>query len=85
MKNQHKTEDMEEVYSDHDLDERNETEEEVRQFLNHNQHKITPYHTGDKNRLNADDNFLTFEITNDQITNIMKAMKSTCPGNSNGI
>lgn len=72
----------EEVYTDHDLDERNETEEEVRQFLNLNQHKITPYHTGDINRLNSDNNFLTFEITNDQITNIIKAMKSTCPGNS---
>lgn len=72
----------EEVYTDHDTDERNETEEEVRQYLRHNQHKITPYHTGDKNRLNTDNNFLTFEITNEQITTIIKAMKSTCPGYS---
>lgn len=59
-----------------------EIENEVRQFLQTNLHRVSPFPTADINRLNTDNNFLTFDITNQIIRNIIKAMKNTCPGNS---
>lgn len=70
------------MYTEHEADDEDETEEQVKDYLQQNFHRITPYPTADNNRLNVDHNFLTFEITNDQIKNVIKTIKNTCPGNS---
>lgn len=59
-----------------------ETETEVRDFLDNNLHRISPYANAHPGRLNADNNFLTFDITSDHIISIITSMRKTCPGHS---
>lgn len=72
----------EEVCSEEEEDEENENEERVREFLGQNLQRISPFTHADNNRLNEDNNFLTFDVTTGQIKNTIKHMKNTWPGNS---
>lgn len=56
-----------------------ETEAEVRNYLNNNQHRITPFDTADSERLNPELHF-TSPITTSEILTIIKKMKKTIAG-----
>ena len=58
-----------------------EIREEVNNFLNINHHRLTPHHTADITRLNAN-NYLTTPVTDNEIESIIKKIKKTCPGES---
>lgn len=67
---------------DYDPDENDETETTVRQFLNDTLPRQSPYHYSDLSRLDDDNNPLSSSIRNEDINNIIKRLKSTCPGQS---
>ncbi len=67
----------EEICTQQDIDENAKTEAHVRECLHENFHRITPYYYGDNTSLNTDNYFLTFDITNHQITNIIKKIWKT--------
>lgn len=53
----------EEVYTKDEDDESKEHEGRVREFLGQIMQRITPLAHADNNRLNEDNNFLTFDVT----------------------
>ena len=66
---------------DDDYNGEEETIEEVNNFHRINHQRLTPYHTGDITRLRAD-NYLTTQISNNEIETIINKLKKTCPGES---
>lgn len=71
-----------EVFGDDvEEDEENEIDTTVRNFLEENVDRITPYHSSDLTRLNSD-NPLTEIITDGEVHQIIKQLRKTCPGQS---
>ncbi len=68
------------IYTEEEEDEDNENENIVREHLNKNLHRISPYTYADPIRLNVEFNFLTYDVTTEQIKCIMKHIKNTCSG-----
>lgn len=62
-------------------DEENETDTTVRNFLEANADRLTPYHTSDLTRLNSE-NPLTELISDNEVHQIIKQLRKTCPGHS---
>ena len=64
-----------------DEDIQNETTHRVAQYIRQNIHRTTPQNNADASRLNSDP-ILTPPIAREEIKNIIKHMRKTCPGSS---
>lgn len=70
------------IFQEADVDLNNNNHENiVREFLNDNLDRITPFPTADPARLDSNSPF-TCPITEEEISDIIKSMKKTCPGDS---
>ena len=67
--------------TDNENDEDNTHENEIKDYLQHNIHRITPHNNADPTRLD-NENMITQETTPLEIKTIIKQMKKTCPGQS---
>lgn len=72
------------IFNEADNEEENNEQEmnfeDVRNFVENNLHRTTPYHTSSLDRLT--NNNLTKTITTEDIKQIIKDMRKTCPGES---